>query len=64
MKLPETVRDIRTTINSINDSKEDFIQTLKKLESTLTSLKLLIDSIDKDPQQIIRGKAKPQVFTK
>jgi ABC-type transporter Mla subunit MlaD len=64
MKLPETVGDIRTTINSINDSKEDFIQTLKKLESTLTSLKLLIDSIDKDPQQIIRGKAKPQVFTK
>ena len=62
MQLPETVNDIRNTANAIQNTKEEFIQTLRKLESTLDSIKLLVNSIDEDPQQFIRGKEKPIVF--
>ena len=64
MQLPETVSDIRSTVNSIHNSKDEFMQAIKKLETTLNSIKLLVDSIDQDPQQFIRGKAKPEVFKK
>jgi hypothetical protein len=64
MQLPETVSDIRSTVNSIHNSKDEFMQAVKKLETTLNSIKLLVDSIDQDPQQFIRGKAKPEVFKK
>ncbi len=54
-KVPETAKSIRTL-------KQELSITLEKMDNTLGAMTELINSIEKDPSSLIRGKQSPEEF--
>ena len=59
MKLPESTATLRNAIRSLLENREDFTNTLSKLNQTLESIKMLTDYLNANPSALIKGKQKP-----
>ena len=59
MKLPESTATIRNAIHSLLENREDFTNTLTKLNQTLESIKMLTDYLNANPSALIKGKQNP-----
>ena len=59
MKLPETTASFRRSMSDLQEGRNDFEDTLSKLNQTLESIKILADYLSKDPASIIKGKKNP-----
>ncbi len=58
LKLPKTVKAIRTSAEAVADSKIAVLLTLQRLNKTLESVADLVSSIEDDPSSLIKGKHK------
>ena len=59
MKLPETTASFRRSMSDLQEGRNDFDDTLSKLNQTLESIKILADYLSTDPSAIIKGKQNP-----
>lgn len=59
MKLPDTTESFRRGMSGLQETRNDFEDTLSKLNQTLESIKILADYLSKDPASIIKGKKNP-----
>lgn len=58
-KLPESAAAFRSATEAVVESRQDFGNTLLKLNQTLDSLRLLIDYLESDPSSLLNGKKRP-----
>ncbi|MBR2373942.1 MAG: MCE family protein [Lentisphaeria bacterium] len=55
-KIPDTTASFREALSSISSNKEEFTNSLIKLNQMLESIRVLADSLTDNPASLIRGK--------
>ena len=58
-RLPASAEAFRAASGAVVESRQEFGNTLLKLNQTLDSLRLLIDYLESDPSSLLNGKKRP-----